>query len=64
MHEEPKRAVYTIPEFCEMHHISRSLFYALLREGKAPRTLQLGRRRQLITVEAAAAWRARMQEAA
>lgn len=51
---------YTVARFCEQHHISRSYLYELWRDGRGPRRTKLGRR-TLITGEAAAAWRLRME---
>ena len=50
---------YSITGFCEAHRIGRSFFYKLLKEGRAPRTMEVGRRR-LVSREAAAAWREQM----
>lgn len=55
-------AAFTVPEFCEAHRISRALFYILVRDGSGPRVLKAGRR-TLITVDAAAEWRRRMEAA-
>lgn len=54
------RAAFSIDEFCKSHDISRTTFFQLERDGKAPRSMKVGRRR-LITTEAAAEWRARME---
>jgi predicted DNA-binding transcriptional regulator AlpA len=51
---------YSIPHFCSTHSISRALFYLLLREGRAPAIMKVGRR-TLISADAAAAWRKRME---
>lgn len=53
--------VYTVSAFCAAHHIARSFLYQLLREGRGPRVMKLGRR-TFITREAAAEWRARMEK--
>jgi hypothetical protein len=53
-------AAFTVSEFCEAHRISRALFYLLVREGTGPRILKAGRR-TLITIDAAAEWRRRME---
>jgi len=54
----------SVEEFCEAYRIKRNLFYELLKAGKAPDTMQLGRRR-IITYAAAERWqRAREAEAA
>jgi predicted DNA-binding transcriptional regulator AlpA len=48
--------LYTVPEFCETHKISRAYFYQLRKRGSGPQILKLGRR-TLISGEAAAEWR-------
>lgn len=48
--------VYTIEEFCELHRISRSLYFKLRKKGEGPRLMQVGKR-VLISYEAAADWR-------
>ena len=50
----------TIPQFCDGHNISRTHFYQLIKDGKAPRLMKVGRR-TLISQEAAAEWRKRME---
>jgi predicted DNA-binding transcriptional regulator AlpA len=50
----------SVEEFCESHSISRSLFYKLHRDGKAPRIMKIGRR-TLISNEAAIEWRKSME---
>ena len=55
-------AAFTVAEFCEAHRISRALFYLLLRENNGPRLLKAGRR-TLVTVDAAAEWRQKMEAA-
>ena len=55
------KLTYTIPQFCDGHNLSRTHFYALLKEGKGPRLMKVGRR-SLISAESAAAWRKRMEE--
>ena len=54
---------FSIPEFCRRHGISRAHFYNLSKSGDAPVVMRVGRR-TLISAEAAAAWRRRMEEAA
>ena len=57
-------AAYTVEEFCRAHGgISKVFFYELLKRGRGPRTMLVGRRR-LISAEAAAAWRAQMENEA
>jgi len=50
----------TINDFCTSHKISRSMFYKLLKAGKAPRIMKIGRR-TLITYEAIQEWREAME---
>jgi len=53
----------SITEFCEVNgNISKSFFHKLVQEGKGPRLMKVGRR-TLITPEANAEWRARMEAA-
>ena len=54
-----KRRCYTVDEFCFMHCITRRQFAAMLKKGTAPRLMQVGDQ-QLISSEAAYAWRQRM----
>jgi predicted DNA-binding transcriptional regulator AlpA len=56
----PQPEVFDINSFCQSHKISRSFLYKLIAEGRGPRLLKLGRR-TLISSEAAAEWRARME---
>lgn len=49
-------AAYSIDEFCLAHHISRGMFYKLLRAGKAPQVMCVGTHKR-ISKEAAAEWR-------
>ena len=53
---------YSVSEFCREHGISRGLFYQLLKDGKGPKTMKLGRR-TLISREAAEDWSRRMEGA-
>jgi len=55
-----EKLALSIGEFCKAHNISRSKFYLLLDEGKAPRIMKIGRR-TLISLEAACAWRRTME---
>lgn len=52
---------YSIDAFCETHSISRAMFYLLLKDGKGPRTMKVGRR-TLISAEAAHDWRLQMED--
>lgn len=53
---------YSVAEFCAAHGISRATFYNLLKRGLGPRIMKLGSR-TLISTEAAAEWRQRMEAA-
>lgn len=57
----PQQEVFDISTFCEVHKISRSFLYKLIAEQRGPRVMKLGRR-TLISAEAAAEWRARMEQ--
>ncbi len=57
----PPGGADSIDVFCKDHDISRGFFYKLLKEGKAPRIIKVGRR-TLISKEAAADWRRDMEE--
>jgi hypothetical protein len=50
----------TIPAFAAEHSISRSLLYRLIKEGRGPRLTKIARR-TLISAEAAAEWRTRIE---
>jgi len=56
------QAVYSQKEFCESHRISRTHLHVLTKAGLGPRTFNAGRR-VLITTEAAAEWRRKMESA-
>jgi hypothetical protein len=51
---------YSIGEFCRAHGVSRAFVYALLKRGEGPTVMKAGRR-TLVSVEAAAEWRRRME---
>jgi hypothetical protein len=51
---------YSINEFCHRHMISRGTYNRLRAEGRGPAEIKL-RQRVLISREAAAAWRQRME---
>jgi predicted DNA-binding transcriptional regulator AlpA len=55
-----EKATVTIPQFCDAHNISRTHFYELIKQGKAPRRMKVGRR-TLISAEAACDWRRAME---
>lgn len=52
----------SVSEFCLAHRIGRTHFYAMLKQGRAPRLMRVGRR-VLISAEAAADWRREMEQA-
>ena len=54
---------FSIQGFCRGHGISRAHFYNLSKSGDAPTVMRVGRR-TLISTEAAADWRRRMEGAA
>jgi hypothetical protein len=54
------RSLLSVSAFCADHGVSRSLFYRLQQEERGPRLTKIGRR-TLISAEAAAEWRARME---
>lgn len=56
------KATATIPQFCDAHNISRTHLYELIKQGKGPRLMKVGRR-TLISTEAAADWRRDMEAA-
>ncbi len=51
---------YDINDFCEAQNISRSMFYKLIKQDKAPRLMKVGRK-TLITSEAAEEWQQQME---
>jgi predicted DNA-binding transcriptional regulator AlpA len=52
--------MFSVAEFCYQHGISRGTFYKLAKERLRPKAAKIGRR-TLISTEAAAEWRARME---
>jgi hypothetical protein len=54
----PPKLAMSIGEFCHLHNISHAFFYLLQQRGEGPRVMKVGSRR-LVSVEEAAAWRAR-----
>jgi hypothetical protein len=56
------RAAYTIDEWCAAHRLSRRKFYDLQEQGVGPRLMRIGSK-VLISVEAAADWRAEREAA-
>jgi hypothetical protein len=53
---------FSVAEFCQRHGICRAGYYNLRREGLAPKSFKVGRRR-LISKESAAEWRSKMEAA-
>ena len=51
---------FSVQQFCAAHGLSRAMFYILLRDVRAPTVMKIGRR-TLISAEAAADWRRRME---
>jgi len=58
----PSTEAYSVEGFCKAHGISRALFYLIQRDRTGPAVMRV-RGRTLISREAAAAWRARMETA-
>jgi hypothetical protein len=56
------KACYSVDEFCGAHNICRAMFYKIMKEGRGPRVMRVGAR-TLISEEAAADWRRRMEAA-
>ena len=52
---------FSVKEFCLAHGISQSFYFKLRAAGQGPRVMQVGSR-TLISDEAAADWRRRMEE--
>lgn len=58
----PPKLAMSIQEFCQAHGFSTALFFKLRKKGQTPRLMKLGKR-TLISLEAAAAWRERQENA-
>jgi predicted DNA-binding transcriptional regulator AlpA len=56
-------AMFSVTEFCHSHGISRAMFYKLAKEGRAPKTVKVGRR-TLVSADAAAQWRRNLEKEA
>ena len=63
LEHSPGRAAYSVADFCKAHSISRALFYKALKDGWGPETMKCAGRR-LVSIEAAARWRERMERGA
>ncbi len=55
-------AAYSLPEFAEAHRFSLDFLFKLLRDGLGPDTMKVGGR-TLVSIEAAARWRAERETA-
>jgi len=51
---------YTIDDFCKVYSISKSFFYKLMKDGRAPQIMKVGKR-TLVSSEAAETWRKSME---
>ncbi|OLL27484.1 hypothetical protein BTH42_32080 [Burkholderia sp. SRS-W-2-2016] len=54
------RRAFTIDEFCDAYHLSRSFYYRLRHAGKGPHEMRLGRK-VMITTGDARDWENRMR---
>lgn len=54
------KSAFTVDEFCAAHGISPSFFYKLTTQGNGPRLMKLGYK-TLVSAEAAAEWRTKME---
>jgi predicted DNA-binding transcriptional regulator AlpA len=61
MNSTSEKQSFSIKHFCATHGISRATFYNLVKKQLAPRLMKVGKR-TLISAEAAAEWRARMEK--
>ena len=61
--EETTRDAFGVDEFAARNGLSRGTLYNLWQRGEGPRYMQVGKRR-LISCEAAAEWRRRMERRA
>jgi len=52
---------YDVESFCKKFNISKSMFYKLKRQGRAPRIMKIGKR-TIISIEAVTEWQAQMEE--
>jgi hypothetical protein len=59
--ESSSVSAHTVDEFCRGHRISRGTFYNLLKIGEGPTIMKVGGR-TLVSTEAAAAWRRKMEQ--
>ena len=55
------KPVFTIAEFCDTHHISRTHLHNLTKAGRGPRMARVGRR-VLISAAAASDWLVQLEQ--
>ena len=58
-----ERQAFSIPEFCGAFGVSRGTVYNMWRDGTGPKSFKV-RGRTLISITAAEAWRARLEQEA
>jgi predicted DNA-binding transcriptional regulator AlpA len=58
---EPSPVLLSVAEFCRVHSLSHSYFYKLRKQGRAPPSFTIGRKR-LISADAAEVWRQSLME--
>jgi hypothetical protein len=63
MKAETERLAFTIPEFCQAHGISESMYYKIRHAGRGPREKRV-LSKVIVTAEAAAEWRGDSKDAA
>ena len=56
-----KPEAFTLQQFCDFHGISRASLYRLIKQGRGPSLMKLGKK-TLISTEAATEWRRRIEE--
>lgn len=58
------KSSFTIPEWCQRHGLSESMYHKLRREGRGPRTMEVGPQAVRISLQADADWVAEREAAA
>lgn len=53
-------AAFSVDQFCVMYGVSRTFVYSMWKRGIGPRAMKVGRR-TLISAEAAADWRSKLE---
>src|SRR3954467_10516446 len=61
-YDASRRLALSIPEFCAAHGFSEGMYYKMRKQGLTPGEMKIGTR-TLITLEAAAKWRAEREAA-